>query len=185
MRKPLSTTSAHPLRSPDRLDHFVARARSALAQSWAFAVTGPSTWNGLLLFYGLSSCLRFLCILSFSEGVSFPQGLPRWKRLWILYAAKGAPKMFRNYIPATCIDTYLHPHKYIYTYTISRNEVSKIRLQRNFVTISLSWSWELIKLCLLYPPPTKSSITEISSISWFLTCWLTVKTKKQKSDTGG
>ena len=60
MHKPLSATSACPLRSTDRLDLFVPRVKSALAQCRAFAVTGPSTWNGLPLFYGLSSCLGFL-----------------------------------------------------------------------------------------------------------------------------
>ena len=47
MHKPLSATSARPLRSTDRLDLFVPRVKSALAQCRAFAVTGPSTWNGL------------------------------------------------------------------------------------------------------------------------------------------
>ena len=47
MHKPLSATSARPLRSTDRLDLFVPLVKSALAQCRAFAVTGPSTWNGL------------------------------------------------------------------------------------------------------------------------------------------
>src|SRR6218665_3041066 len=47
MRKPMSSVSARPLRSTDRLDLFVPRVRIALAQCHAFAVTGPSSWNGL------------------------------------------------------------------------------------------------------------------------------------------
>ena len=49
MRKPLSSTSARPLRSADSLDVFVPRAETALAQCRAFAVTGPFTWNDLPL----------------------------------------------------------------------------------------------------------------------------------------
>src|SRR2546428_12994571 len=60
MHKPHSATSARPLRSTDRLNLFVPRVRSALAQCRAFPVTGPSTWNGLPLFYRLSLCLKFL-----------------------------------------------------------------------------------------------------------------------------
>src|SRR6218665_1969092 len=47
-RKPMSSTSARPLRSADRLDLLVPRIRTALAQCRAFAVTLPFTWNGLL-----------------------------------------------------------------------------------------------------------------------------------------
>src|SRR6218665_1202647 len=47
MRKPMSSLSASPLRSTDRLDLFVPRVRTALAQCCAFAVTCPSSWNGL------------------------------------------------------------------------------------------------------------------------------------------
>src|SRR6218665_4008156 len=42
MRKPMSSPSARPLRSADRLDLFVPRVRTALAQCHAFAATGPS-----------------------------------------------------------------------------------------------------------------------------------------------
>src|SRR6218665_3349664 len=41
MRKPMSSMSARPLRSTARLDLFVPRVRTALAQCRAFAVTGP------------------------------------------------------------------------------------------------------------------------------------------------
>jgi len=47
MHKKMSSTSARHLRSTDRLDPFVPRVRTALAQCRAFAVTGPSSWNGL------------------------------------------------------------------------------------------------------------------------------------------
>src|SRR6218665_1557565 len=47
MHKLMSSVSARPLRSTDRLDIFVPRVRTALAQCRAFAVTGPSSWNGL------------------------------------------------------------------------------------------------------------------------------------------
>ena len=43
----MSSVSACPLRSTDPLDLFVPRVRTALAQCRAFAVTGPSSWNGL------------------------------------------------------------------------------------------------------------------------------------------
>ena len=47
MRKPLSATSHRLLRSMDRMDLFVPRTRTALAQHRAFAVMGPSAWNDL------------------------------------------------------------------------------------------------------------------------------------------
>jgi len=48
MREPISSTSARPLCSTDRLDLlFVLRVRTALTQYRAFAVTDPSSWNGL------------------------------------------------------------------------------------------------------------------------------------------
>jgi len=81
MCKPMSSTSAHPLRSADRLDLFVPRARTALVQSCAFAVTGLSSWNGLphllraklMLISGISatSCHSLKTFL-------FPLELPRW-----------------------------------------------------------------------------------------------------------
>ena len=47
MRKPLSAVSSRPLRSADRLDLLVPRARTATAQHRAFAIVGPSMWNDL------------------------------------------------------------------------------------------------------------------------------------------
>ena len=44
MSKPMSSTSARPLRSTDRLNLFVPRVRTALTQCRHFAVTGPSSW---------------------------------------------------------------------------------------------------------------------------------------------
>jgi len=41
MRKPMSSTSARPLSSADRLEIFVPRVRTALAQCRAFAVVPP------------------------------------------------------------------------------------------------------------------------------------------------
>src|SRR5688572_5451777 len=43
----LSATSLGPLRSSDRLDLFVPRVRTTMAQSKSFAWIGPSVWNGL------------------------------------------------------------------------------------------------------------------------------------------
>jgi hypothetical protein len=45
--RPPSATSLRPLRSSDRLDLFVPRVRTAMAQSRSFACIGPSLWNGL------------------------------------------------------------------------------------------------------------------------------------------
>ena len=47
IHRPLSATSLRPLRSSDRLDLFVPRVRTAMAQSRSFACIGPSLWNGL------------------------------------------------------------------------------------------------------------------------------------------
>ena len=77
MRKPMSTVSARPLRSADRLDLFLPRVRTALAQCRAFAVNGPSTWNGLpyllraKLISGISTSFRSL------QTFLFPVELPR------------------------------------------------------------------------------------------------------------
>ena len=57
MRKPLSATSLRSLRSTDRLDLFVPRTRTALAQRRSFAVVGPSAWNDLPLLCGQNYCL--------------------------------------------------------------------------------------------------------------------------------
>src|SRR6218665_4021620 len=40
--------SLRPLRSLDRHDLFVPRARTSMAQTRAFAIIGPSLWNQLL-----------------------------------------------------------------------------------------------------------------------------------------
>ena len=48
MRKPLSAVSSRPLRSADRLDLLIFRARTATVQHRAFAiVVDPSMWNDL------------------------------------------------------------------------------------------------------------------------------------------
>src|SRR5688572_1782759 len=47
MLRLLSATSLRPLRSSARLDLFVPRVRTAMAQSRSFACIGPSLWNGL------------------------------------------------------------------------------------------------------------------------------------------
>src|ERR1043165_3740362 len=90
MHKPLSATSARPLRSTDRLDLFVPRVRSALAQCRAFAGTGPSTWNGLPLFYGLSLCPEFLKHPLALLSRFFSPGASALKAPLIVYAARGA-----------------------------------------------------------------------------------------------
>ena len=51
--RPLSVTSLRPLRSSDRLDLFVPRVRTTMAQSRSFACIGPSLWNGLPPSYAL------------------------------------------------------------------------------------------------------------------------------------
>lgn len=75
MRKPLSSLSSRPLRSSDRLDLLVPRARTSMAQHRAFAILGPSLWNDLppslrsKISLGISpSSLR--CLKTFL----FPQG---------------------------------------------------------------------------------------------------------------
>ena len=44
MRKPISSISARLLRSTCRLDLFVPRVRTVLAQCRAFAVSGSASW---------------------------------------------------------------------------------------------------------------------------------------------
>jgi len=64
--------------SSDHLDIFVPHVRTALAQCRAFAVTGPSIWNGLphllraKLMSGISAtfCRSFKTHLFFSPGAS-------------------------------------------------------------------------------------------------------------------
>src|SRR6218665_503457 len=48
IRRPSSPISLRPLRSLDRHDLFVPRARTSMAQTPAFAIIGPSLWNQLL-----------------------------------------------------------------------------------------------------------------------------------------
>src|SRR6218665_2335656 len=48
IRLPSSAISLRPLRSLDRHDLFVPRARTSMAQTRAFAIIGPSLWNQLL-----------------------------------------------------------------------------------------------------------------------------------------
>ena len=74
MCKPTSAVSLRPLRSLDRLDLFVPRARTAMAQHRAFAIVGPSSWNDLPPLYskilaGVSpSSARCLKIFLFPRG---------------------------------------------------------------------------------------------------------------------
>jgi len=71
MSKSLSATSLHFLRCRDRMDIFVLRITTTLAQHRAFAVVGPSARDDLppvlrttLIVWGI------LLIFSFPEGVS-------------------------------------------------------------------------------------------------------------------
>src|SRR6218665_2707176 len=48
IRLPSSAISLRPLRSFDRHDLFVPRAKTSMAQTRAFAIIGPSLWNQLL-----------------------------------------------------------------------------------------------------------------------------------------
>ena len=75
MHKPLSAVSSRPLRSADRLDLLVPRARTAMAQHRAFAIVGPSMWNDLpptirskILLGVSSSALRYLKSFLFPRG---------------------------------------------------------------------------------------------------------------------
>jgi len=47
IRSPISASSHRPLRSLERSDFFVPRARTSLAQTRSFAIIGPSLWNAL------------------------------------------------------------------------------------------------------------------------------------------
>jgi len=66
------------------LDLFVPRVRTALAQCFAFAVTGPSSWNGLphLLRAKLISGISATTCCSLKTFL-FPLELPHWKHLWL------------------------------------------------------------------------------------------------------
>src|SRR6218665_3746090 len=81
IRLPSSAISLRPLRSLDRHDLFVPRARTSMAQTQAFAIIGPSLWNQLLpstrstLIAGEpSASFRSL------KTALFSQGLSHWKR---------------------------------------------------------------------------------------------------------
>ena len=81
IRLPSSAISLRPLRSLDRHDLFVPRARTSMAQTRAFAIIGPSLWNQLLpstrstLLTGQpSASFRSLKTALFSLGLS------HWKR---------------------------------------------------------------------------------------------------------
>src|SRR6218665_429784 len=81
IRLPSSVISLRPLRSLDRHDLFVPRARTSMAQTRAFAIIGPSLWNQLLpstrstLLTGVpSASFRSLKTAFFSLGLS------HWKR---------------------------------------------------------------------------------------------------------
>ena len=81
IRLPSSAVSLCPLRSLDRHDLFVPRARTSMAQTRAFAIIGPSLWNQLL------PCTRST-LLTGEPSASFRSlktalfslGLSHWKR---------------------------------------------------------------------------------------------------------
>src|SRR6218665_1942082 len=86
IRLPSSATFLRPLRSLDRHDLFVPRARTSMAQTRAFAIIGPlriwpfENFEPTPSFY----MIHFInwsakCLLSFSEDCSL--GLSHWKRL--------------------------------------------------------------------------------------------------------
>jgi hypothetical protein len=79
--RPHSVSSHRPLRSSNRLDLFVPRTRTAMAQSRSFASIGPSLWNSLspslrstVLSGSLSSSFASLKTCLFSRG------LTHWER---------------------------------------------------------------------------------------------------------
>src|SRR6218665_1727060 len=72
IRLPSSAISLRPLRSLDRHDLFVPRARTSMAQTRAFAIIGPSLWIQLLS--STRSSFRSLKTALFSLGLS------HWKR---------------------------------------------------------------------------------------------------------
>ena len=79
--RPLSATSKRPLRSSDRLDLFVPRVRTTMAQSRSFVCIGPSLWNRLppsLRSTILSSSIS----TSFShlKTFLFPRSTSHWER---------------------------------------------------------------------------------------------------------
>ena len=82
IRRPTSATSLRSLRSSDRLDLFVPRVRTAMAQSRAFVSIGPSLWNQLQPLVRtslLSGCptTSFRCL----KTCLYSRGLSYWERL--------------------------------------------------------------------------------------------------------
>ena len=91
MRKPLSASSSRSLRSADRLDLFVLRTRTALAQHRAFAIVGPSIWNDLpsLLRAKLMTGISPLVLRSLKTFLPFP-GVSVLRAPLNSYAVRGA-----------------------------------------------------------------------------------------------
>ena len=76
--RPISATSLRPLRSSDRLDLYVPRVRTTMAQSRSFACIGPSLWNGLSpSLRSIPSSLLSSLPLSLTLKPSFSLGVPR------------------------------------------------------------------------------------------------------------
>jgi len=85
IRLPASAGSLRPLRFSDRLDLFVPRVRTAMAQSRSFVSIGPALWNQLppsvravLLLGGPATAFRCLKTCFYSRGLS------HWERLWLV-----------------------------------------------------------------------------------------------------
>ena len=89
---PWRTWSSGPwLRSLDRHDLFVPRARTSMAQTRAFAIIGPSLWNQLLP-STRSTLLTGEPIASFRslKTALFSLGLLHWKPFWLVCTVRGA-----------------------------------------------------------------------------------------------
>src|SRR6218665_4020418 len=91
IRLPSSAIALRLLRSLDRHDLFVPRARTSMAQTRVFAIIGPSLWNQLLpstrstLLTGEPSpSFRSLKTALFSLGLS------HWKRFGLVCTARSA-----------------------------------------------------------------------------------------------
>ena len=94
IRSPLSASSHRPLRSLDRADLFVPRARTTIAQTRSFTIIGPSLWNslpstlrGTLLSGLLSTSLSLLKTYFFSRVIA----------LGALLNGLGCERRYRNY----------------------------------------------------------------------------------------
>jgi len=91
IRLPSSAISLRSLRSLDRHDLFVPRARTSMAQTWAFAIIGPSLWNQLL-----PSTRSTLLAGEPSASFRSPKtalcslGLSNWKRFWLVCTSRSA-----------------------------------------------------------------------------------------------